>query len=838
MNSDSKQLTAVRVYSVANESRHLLVFGVPQINLLRELRQEFVRFGALESICNITDTWQREHAGSDELLLEPFTDVFHVCFAKLEKARQAKKLLDARNFYGGILHISYAPERESVEEVQCRTCLQVFCCAKCRQKHENGYHQEDAMLRKICYICNDRPFPLRRDTKITPNNLLIVHILKEHLPLECNRCRKIFYSLEDFQKTNKCFMFCMDDSQQEGECHLERSQLVAPAPLPTINDENKENSPAEQTTDRVDVAPVRARRKSSLISGDMAPFAETDNKIDEVDEALLTPLTKINLRWKRKSRQSFESMLSMSNSASDASGMLRMDGGGGGPGQRKLVRTTSTPMYQWQLMPTGPKQPNESYSATMGQMSSIHCSSGSETDSRTEDLAGSPQPVPNELDKVRAIIRNRSKAVATPLRQVMSKSIQRAIAQHTGVGSVYSKMLQPGTQRKMSFNSTMSSGMNSMLVSPAKDPLDLRTTPALKRTGNRTSTRSFQAERMVRSGDPGRETVQLAAMGEPGQTKAAQNQNSTEGSEYYETHRDIDSLQTNAFADRENQDNALKVHTADSYPVTPKASGTALKKVISFQALHDAKKQEELGAQNDTTEDIWGTPCGAIPARSYSCSAVGLGDTFKAYDASVEETENDSGSDDVFFPAAVKGRPNIQDGKAFRQESQYECKEKSMVATGTTTTGGSKLWSIVSNVIRLASRSDIQEEHASVGARASEPTTHGGGGLIQRAASFADYLKNRYTRSDGGIARTSSSGSDEYRVAHGKKRRRVASTYSRSHVPTAIAAPAVQAGGCLKPHHSPVAKRKRIQSRQPIHRLRHTSSESGGSGNAANGRYD
>ncbi|XP_050071196.1 RNA-binding protein 48 [Anopheles maculipalpis] len=116
----SRQLTAVRVYSVANESRHLLVFGVPQINLLRELRQELVRFGALESISNITDGWQRDHDGSDELMLEPFTDVFHVCFAKLEKARQAKKLLDARNFYGGILHISYAPERESVQEVRAK----------------------------------------------------------------------------------------------------------------------------------------------------------------------------------------------------------------------------------------------------------------------------------------------------------------------------------------------------------------------------------------------------------------------------------------------------------------------------------------------------------------------------------------------------------------------------------------------------------------------------------------------------------------------------------------------------------------------------------------------
>lgn len=39
-------------------------------------------------------------------------------FEKLERARRAKKLLDARNFYGGILHISYAPERESIEELR------------------------------------------------------------------------------------------------------------------------------------------------------------------------------------------------------------------------------------------------------------------------------------------------------------------------------------------------------------------------------------------------------------------------------------------------------------------------------------------------------------------------------------------------------------------------------------------------------------------------------------------------------------------------------------------------------------------------------------------------
>lgn len=39
-------------------------------------------------------------------------------FEKLDKARRAKKFLDAKNFYGGILHISYAPERETADDLR------------------------------------------------------------------------------------------------------------------------------------------------------------------------------------------------------------------------------------------------------------------------------------------------------------------------------------------------------------------------------------------------------------------------------------------------------------------------------------------------------------------------------------------------------------------------------------------------------------------------------------------------------------------------------------------------------------------------------------------------
>ena len=39
-------------------------------------------------------------------------------FLKLHEARKAKKQLDAKTFYGGVLHISYATEIESVVDVR------------------------------------------------------------------------------------------------------------------------------------------------------------------------------------------------------------------------------------------------------------------------------------------------------------------------------------------------------------------------------------------------------------------------------------------------------------------------------------------------------------------------------------------------------------------------------------------------------------------------------------------------------------------------------------------------------------------------------------------------
>ncbi|XP_046976184.1 RNA-binding protein 48 [Vanessa cardui] len=100
-----RKLTAVKVYSITNESNHLLIFGVPSLNLRQETKALFIKFGKLLQF-NITT----QHAA------EPFTETYHAQYEKTQPARIAKKMLDTKNFYGGILHVCYAPEFETVEE--------------------------------------------------------------------------------------------------------------------------------------------------------------------------------------------------------------------------------------------------------------------------------------------------------------------------------------------------------------------------------------------------------------------------------------------------------------------------------------------------------------------------------------------------------------------------------------------------------------------------------------------------------------------------------------------------------------------------------------------------
>lgn len=107
-----------QVYTIANESKHLLVFGVPRINLLNEVKREFGKIGIVTSTRLVTGEIVRNGSSiyllenilfwviwlTDSFIsveLEQFTDCYHVVYEKLHIARRAKKFLDAKNFYGG-----------------------------------------------------------------------------------------------------------------------------------------------------------------------------------------------------------------------------------------------------------------------------------------------------------------------------------------------------------------------------------------------------------------------------------------------------------------------------------------------------------------------------------------------------------------------------------------------------------------------------------------------------------------------------------------------------------------------------------------------------------------
>ncbi|XP_014292330.1 RNA-binding protein 48 [Halyomorpha halys] len=103
-----RKLTAVKVYTISDESQHLLIYNVPAIRIGEEVLNLCQRFGEVLSSQQVMNVES----------IEKFTNVYHVHYATLKSSRFAKRNLDNRAFFGGILHVCYAPELESVEETK------------------------------------------------------------------------------------------------------------------------------------------------------------------------------------------------------------------------------------------------------------------------------------------------------------------------------------------------------------------------------------------------------------------------------------------------------------------------------------------------------------------------------------------------------------------------------------------------------------------------------------------------------------------------------------------------------------------------------------------------
>ncbi|KAI2810170.1 RNA-binding protein 48 [Blomia tropicalis] len=103
-----KRETAVKVFTIADESVYILVQNVPLlngVNIKNDLEIICSRFGVLDSIEPVKYETK-----------EAFCQTFLVKYVRLVDAIRAKKSLDDHIFLGSSLHICYAPEFESVEE--------------------------------------------------------------------------------------------------------------------------------------------------------------------------------------------------------------------------------------------------------------------------------------------------------------------------------------------------------------------------------------------------------------------------------------------------------------------------------------------------------------------------------------------------------------------------------------------------------------------------------------------------------------------------------------------------------------------------------------------------
>uniref|UniRef100_M1D773 RNA-binding protein 48 n=1 Tax=Solanum tuberosum TaxID=4113 RepID=M1D773_SOLTU len=98
---------AVRVYTVCDESKYLVVRNVPALGCGDQLSQLFSTYGEIEE-CKPMDAED----------CEPFTDVFWIRFCRVDNARFAKRKLDESVFLGKKLQVSYAPQFESLHETK------------------------------------------------------------------------------------------------------------------------------------------------------------------------------------------------------------------------------------------------------------------------------------------------------------------------------------------------------------------------------------------------------------------------------------------------------------------------------------------------------------------------------------------------------------------------------------------------------------------------------------------------------------------------------------------------------------------------------------------------
>lgn len=131
--------TAVKVYTVSQESTFLLIQNVPKLDLAKALAQLFGNFSTLQRFEKLQN-----------YPCEEFCEAYLVKYSSLPSARYAKKKHDNSVFYNSQLHVCYAPEYESVEETRDKLITrQKIVAAKLRNPNKRKMtHKPKQLIQK------------------------------------------------------------------------------------------------------------------------------------------------------------------------------------------------------------------------------------------------------------------------------------------------------------------------------------------------------------------------------------------------------------------------------------------------------------------------------------------------------------------------------------------------------------------------------------------------------------------------------------------------------------------------------------------------------------------
>ncbi|XP_017151287.1 mitosis initiation protein fs(1)Ya [Drosophila miranda] len=675
------------------------------------------------------------------------------------------------------------------DEGKCHICQRVFCCGKCRNKHQFKTHaiavrEPLAMANAIgivehkmkmesglttiyvfCPICERKPLVLCEEIYAE----LLAHIETAHLPLRCRKCFRNYTKINDLQEFSKCV-----DMRQD--CSGSSSDLTA----------NTESSK------------VTVKQALAMVPASGAPMCTT---ISTQTSPGLTPISLINMRWKAKSRVTHDELIGDSvssirniSSISNGSSIRRSIGQLANLHETvekgKIIRSTSTPV-QLESMFAKPKEPLTFNASNGGHVSSIY------QEEPSPALEGNPiqQQLQQRAWKVGA--RNKISAV-TPLRQVMSKSIQKAFVEHGAM------LVPPPTgliQRRVRLDLSDNNSYSADGGAAGSSALDLRLSPVVRRTQSESS--SSETNSLSHPHEVYRRPYLLSAQKLTTESiiitrTMPSSIGESSGSTVYNSCESVEIIRSTS--------ESAEVHVPPITPITRVTGAAINKKQIKFETPY---KSQEVAFQNgeEDSKDTFYTPNAGTPERLERRRQPIVPRQISGEFSPAIKKEKSMAS--MYRssppPERLRARPPLRDcyklgtfsgvqdlpvGQSPGVEEDED--EEVFLPTNASTRkdkkqdqGTGRLWSIMSSMMRLPAtlRGDKYDKE----------NNGSSGSLIRRCASIA-----------GSLVRTSTQATDDVQPLKRKRTQTLDNQYYNSMSPSSS------------------SKRYRIRPREPIERMRQT----------------